>query len=768
MKYSTRFISATKEYCEFLHFVPAPYLRKTFEVDFVPEKAEMLVTGLGFYEFWLNGEHLTKGCLAPYISNPNDLIYYDRYDLTDKLKKGKNVIAFALGNGLQNPIGGEVWDFQLARWRSAPKLALCFECSGEGKEISFEADESFKVHASPIYFDDMRCGERYDARNEIDGWNLPDFDDSEWNNAISVEAPSGECLEGGHALIKKIREIKPVKFYKGHISAIAHPRENLPKHILPEEEYCNDGYIYDFGENITGIVRLKIRGRKGQKIVMSCGESLFDGGLDMHNICEFQPIGMTQVQVYICNGEGEEIWEPMFCYHGFQYCFVTGIDDKQATEDLLTYVVMHADVPQIGGFDCSDELVNRLQDATLRSDLANMFYFPTDCPHREKNGWTGDAHLSAEQFMMNLGAENTLREWLHSVRKSQDERGALPGIVPTGGWGFEWGNGPAWDAALTYIPYFCYVLRGDRKIIEENATAIFRYCEYISRRRDERGLVAIGLGDWCPVTSVKSPLEFTDSVTCMSILKKAVYIFSELGLSLERDFCEKLYDELRTAVRRHLTDFGTMTAAGSCQTSQAMAIYYDVFTPGEKTAAFKKLLEIIKRRDDHVDAGILGMRVLFRVLSDFGEPDLAFKLITRPDYPSYGNFVERGLTALPEDFLREEDTPNSQNHHMYGDISAWFIEYIGGIRVNPFLTDPSEVEISPVFIEKLDGAEASYETVGGRVSVKWCRTNEGITLNISADKGVHGRIRLPDGYAFEDGRGSFEELYGGTFKIIRE
>ena len=313
MKYSTEFISAAKEYCEFLHFVPAPYLRKTFELDFVPEKAEMLVTGLGFYEFWLNGEHLTKGCLAPYISNPNDLIYYDRYFLTGKLRKGKNVIAFALGNGLQNPIGGEVWDFQLARWRSAPKLALCFECSGEGKKISFEADESFKVHASPIYFDDMRCGERYDARNEIDGWNLPDFDDSEWNNAISVEAPSGECLEGDHALIKKIREIKPVKFYKGHISAIAHPRENLPEHILPEEEYCNDGYIYDFGENITGIVRLKIRGRKGQKIVMSCGESLFDGGLDMHNICEFQPIGMTQVQVYICKGEGEEIWEPMFC-----------------------------------------------------------------------------------------------------------------------------------------------------------------------------------------------------------------------------------------------------------------------------------------------------------------------------------------------------------------------------------------------------------------------------------------------------------------------
>ena len=369
---------------------------------------------------------------------------------------------------------------------------------------------------------------------------------------------------------------------------------------------------------------------------------------------------------------------------------------------------------------------------------------------------------------MNLDAVNSYREWLRNIRAAQRADGALPGIVPTGGWGFEWGNGPAWDAALTYIPYFCYVLRGDRKIIEENATAIFRYCEYLSRRRDERGLVAIGLGDWCPVTRVKSPLEFTDSVTCMSILKKAAYIFSQLGLSLEREFCEKLYNEIRDAVRRHLIDFGTMTAIGSCQTSQAMAIYYDVFNPGEKPEAFKRFLEIIKRRDDHVDAGILGMRVLFRVLSDFGEADLAFKMITRPDYPSYGNFVERGLTALPEDFLREEDRPNSLNHHMFGDISAWFIEYIGGIRVNPFLADPSEVEISPVFIEKLDSAEASYETVGGKVSVKWHRTSLGINLDISADSGVHGRIRLPDGYAFADECGSLEELHSGNFEIIRE
>ena len=765
MKYSTRFISATKKYCEFLHFVPAPYLRKTFELDFVPEKAEMLVTGLGFYEFWLNGEHLTKGCLAPYISNPNDLIYYDRYFLTGKLRKGKNVIAFALGNGLQNPIGGEVWDFQLARWRSAPKLALCFECSGEGKKISFEADESFKVHASPIYFDDMRCGERYDARNKIDGWNLPDFDDSEWNNAISVEAPSGECLEGGHALIKKIREIKPVKFYKGHISAIAHPRENLPEHILPEEEYCNDGYIYDFGENITGIVRLKIRGRKGQKIVMSCGESLFDGGLDMHNICEFQPIGMTQVQVYICKGEGEEIWEPMFCYHGFQYCFVTGIDDKQATEDLLTYVVMHADVPQIGGFDCSDELVNRLQDATLRSDLANMFYFPTDCPHREKNGWTGDAHLSAEQFMMNLGTENTLREWLHSVRKSQDERGALPGIVPTGGWGFEWGNGPAWDAVLTELPYRIWQYRGDKRVLEKNATAIFRYVSYLSTRLDEKGLVHIGLGDWLPVGNVKPcPLEVTDTLISMDICKKATEIFSECNMPLRAEFAQKLHDELRASFRKHLIN-DNLVVYGNHQTTQAAAIYYGAFDENEKEEAFAHLLKLIHNANDNMTVGIIGARTMFHVLAEFGYEDLALHMIAKPDYPSFASWItEYNANTLFECITHDPPNGFSHNHHFFGDISAWFIKNLAGIIPNADVCDPNYIVISPAFVGSLSYAEGWYTAPAGKISARWERTGDEIKLNVTVPDGITGKIKLRHGAKFAGGENEID-IRSGEFIV---
>ena len=647
-------------------------------------------------------------------------------------------------------------------------MALCLTYTDKsGEAHCIESDETWRTESSPLLFDDYRFGEIYDGRLEIPGWNTIGFDDSAWKFAERAPQPRGEKRLCEAEPIAPVREIKPVLIRKCRLKEYI-TRGDVVKEAKKIASDERDGFLYDFGVNSAGTVKLRISGERGRQIDLQFGEYFApDGEPDTSNIC-FYPAGYSQRDVYILKGEGEETFEPVFTYHGFRYCVVLGITEQEATADLLTFVVQNSALREIGSFGCSDDMINKLQAMTRNSDLSNFYYFPTDCPHREKNGWTGDAALSAEHILMNLDAVNSYREWLRNIRAAQRADGALPGIVPTGGWGFEWGNGPAWDAALTYIPYFCYVLRGDRKIIEENATAIFRYCEYISRRRDARGLVAIGLGDWCPVTRVKSPLEFTDSVTCMSILKKAAYIFSQLGLSLEREFCEKLYNEIRDAVRRHLIDFGSMTAIGSCQTSQAMAIYYDVFNSGEKPDAFKRLLEIIKRRDDHVDAGILGMRVLFRVLSDFGEADLAFKMITRPDYPSYGNFVERGLTALPEDFLREEDRPNSLNHHMFGDISAWFIEYIGGIRVNPFLADPSEVEISLVFIEKLDSAEASYETVGGKVSVKWHRTSLGINLDISADSGVHGRIRLPDGYAFADECGSLEELHSGNFEIIRE
>lgn len=250
--------------------------------------------------------------------------------------------------------------------RSAPKLALHAEITFSGGEkLRFEADETFKTHDSPILFDDERMGEIYDANKEIPDWCAPNFDDSGWKPAVKAAAPKGAAVTPIAEPIVKTGEMPPVA-------------------ILPS----GDGFIYDFGVNSAGLCRLKIKGGKGQRVDMYFGEVLKDGILFQENIVCDKNVRYSQHDAYICRGGGTEVFVPRFTYHGFRYVYVTGITKEQACADLLTYLVFNSDLKEVGGFDCSDAVANKLQEITRRSTLSNMYYFPTDCPHREKNGWT--------------------------------------------------------------------------------------------------------------------------------------------------------------------------------------------------------------------------------------------------------------------------------------------------------------------------------------------------------------------------------------------
>ncbi len=763
---SGKFICATYDYSTYTKAVPSPYFRKTFIADFIPSKCTVTVGCAGFYELYINGQKITKGLLAPYISNPDDIVYYDEYDITGYIAEGRNAIGIQLGNGFQNNIGGQIWDLDDAEFRGAPRVAFALEVTRQdGKTAVIEADTSVKTAPSPVLFDDMRCGVVYDARREITGWSQADFIDDEWENALIAETPRGERRLCTADPILPIRHLSPISVKKCTLADFR-PRGDVPKTPNPYASTEKVGYLYDFGINTAGVVRLKISGERGQHIDLQFGEYINEKGeADISNI-NFYPDGYSQRDVYILKGEGEEIFEPQFTYHGYRYCLVLGLTEAQATENLLTMIVCSSSIKERGGFRCSDPVTTKLQAMTKNSTLSNFYYFPTDCPHREKNGWTGDAAASCVQTMLNFSPERSYAEWLRNIRACQRADGAIPGIVPTAGWGFKWGNGPEWDTVLTKLPYYIYIMRGDKTVLEENADAIFRYVTYLANHRTARGTVELGLGDWLPVTVIKSPLEFTDSVISMNILDMASYIFGVLNMSHQKKFTDDLYSEIRAAVRKYLVDFNTMTAIGDCQTSQALAIYHNVFEPGEKPAAFKKLLEIIKRTDDHIDCGFIGIQVLFRVLADFGEYDLAYKMLARPDYPSYGNFVTRGLTALPEDFKRADEYPNSLNHHFLGDISAFFIEYIGGIKVNPYREDVHSVNIEPCFIAALDNAAAYHETVDGRVTVKWERTGKDYKLTVNAPATLNGQIKLPSGFMFKDEQCSFTELCSGEYEIV--
>lgn len=739
----SHFIKATQAFNTFEQNVPAYYFKRAFEAE-EGTVAKITIAVCGFYELYLNGKRITRGLLSPYISNTNDYIYYDEYDVT--LEAGENVIGVWLGNGLQNNPGGFIWAFDQAEFRSAPMLSLTVESGGH--EL-LHSDESFRIAPSPLLRDDYRFGEYYDANREIDGWNRPGFDDADWQAALSAVPPRGEFRLADVAPIVKEREIRPVSMTK-----------------------IADGYIYDFGVSFTGVCRLCVKGEKGQRIELRHADSLVNGDLNLLQIwflTDHWPRDkeIVHCDTYVCRGEGVEVYQPTFTYHGFRYVKVSGITDEQATEELLTYLVYHTELDTYGDFSCSDATVNQLQEMTRRSILSNFHHFPTDCPQREKNGWTADAALSSEAALINFNPERNYREWMKNIVKAQREDGALPGIVPTGGWGFDWGNGPAWDSVMAYLPYFTYLYRGETDMIHTVADPLIRYLRYLRSRFDENGLLAIGLGDWCQVddnVNPKAPLIVTDSIVSMHIARMTAEMLEAIGRAEDACFARGEAQSYRAAIREHLIDSATLRVKGDCQTSQAMALYYGVFDEDERERAFEQLLMLIHDADDHIDLGVLGGRVIFHVLAAFGHADLAFRMITREDYPSFGNWIARGATTLWEDFY--PDRVSSMNHHFWGDISAWFIKCIAGINLNPHHNNVSEVTVAPHFIATLTEAKGYHVAPAGKIAVSWKRDGEDILLNVEIPAGMSATLALEPAYTLE-GRENGCAIVTGQYKVVK-
>ncbi len=735
MVFSDKFICMTEEFSSYDKFVPSPYFRKEFKLNDSVASLNITICGLGFYRLWINGKEITKGLIAPYVSNPDDIIYYDNYDLSCYVAAGENVIGIQLGNGMLNNPGGEIWDFEKASYRRSPCLAFTVEGTIKGGEkIFFEADESVLCTASPLYFDDYRSGERYDATKEIKDWNLPGADTAGWQHGKATASPKGIKRLCRIQSVKPTGEVlTPVSIRKGKIADDYRIHQKMA-HIVPQEKSgMTEGYIYDFGINKAGVPLLKIKGKKGQRIELQFGEFLDNNGDLTYRNINFYPQEYSQRDVFICSGEADSFM-PNFTYHGARYCIVTGISEDQATNDLLSFIVCNSELKNTASFFCSDHIANKLFSMCQVSDLANFYYFPTDCPHREKNGWTGDIALSCEHMLMMYDCELSFSEWMVNVRASQPADGQLCSIIPTTGWGF--GNGPSWDAFVSCVPYYTYLYKNDYDILKDNSDAIYKYILWASGTRNEKGLVKHGLGDWCPVggnDNVKASKEFTSNVNFLDTLKKSAFIFDILGETEKKAYIEQLYDELKNCIRKEFIDSEKCIADTNCQTSQAWAIYFDVFNENEKDRAFNNLIEIIHKNNDFIDFGILGARVIFHLLSDYGYGELAYKMITRSEWPSYGYFIEQGLTALPESFFRDFEDCDSLNHHFFGDIANWFISKVAGIRYNPAGTDHKKVVIKPDFISCLSSAAASLDTPYGVVSVKWERSDNGIQITVNSD-----------------------------------
>lgn len=756
-------IAGTESFSDFEKSVNAPLLRACIGLEDEIQTAELTISALGFYDVFINGKRITKGILAPYICNPEHTVYYDNYDVTEHIVKGKNVVAIVLGNGLTNNFSGFCWGFDKASYRGAPKCAFSLEVNG--KEVLSSADR-VKTAPSALLRDDYKDGEIYDARLEIAGWNLSGFDDTKWKNAVTVSAPCGEPV---------LCTVEPIAEYK-RLKAVR---------VFPAE----GGYIYDFGKNTAGVPVLHIDGEAGQEIKLICGELLENNDLTTQNIqTQARKSIMTgdiQTIRYTCKGEKSETYQPMFSYYGCRYVKVEGVKENQVTENLVVFSEQSSRMKRLGRFSCSDIYADKTFECTVRSDYSNFFYFPTDCPHREKNGWTGDAYLSADQMLMIMDCGNPLREWLKEIRKSMRADGRIPCIVPATDWAYDFRCGPSWDGVIIALTYSLWQYSGEIEILRENGEAIAKYLYALSNERNENGLIAYGLGDWCQIGSFTetvsdTPTEVTATLNAMDCCRKADKIFSVLGDDANAAFARSLYQEFRQALRKHHLETDRskryyLRMNCGTQTAQAMALYYGLFEKEEELLAAQRLRELIAGNEDRMRVGVLGARVLLRALSDYGMADLAYEIAMSTDRPSYGTMIDHGATTLFE-FIHTfktggkplEVTVNkikSMNHHFWGDIAAWYMQYLAGIRFNEKTDDVFCVDISPCFVSRLDYVSSSFESLHGKIESMWNRCGKDVLLTIRIPENMHGELRLPAGWTCVQ-RALIKGLH--TYKIIKE
>ncbi len=702
---------------------PAPFFRKEVRVKKELAGVRAHVSGIGYYELHVNGSRRGDAVLAPAVSHYDRAVYYDTLDLTSAFQVGDNVVGVILGNGWYNTFTLDVWDFQTAPWRHYPKVLLQLEISyADGEKETIVTDPSWKVATGPITFDGLRNGEHYDARLELDGWNRPGFDDRKWENAAIVRSPGGLLKSAQLPPIRKIEELEPVSVV----------------------EVGPGTHVFDFGKNISGWGKLTLNGEAGREIVLQYGETVDEqGALDNSELDIFVRTGEFQTDRYTTKGGGEESWHPRFTYHGFRYIQTTGLHPDAG--DSLRALVVHTALPDAGSFECSTELFNTIQELARRSTLTNYHSLPTDCPHREKNGWTGDALVSAEQVLFNFDPVTAYRKWMLDLIDAQRQSGQLPGIVPSAGWGYNWGSGPAWDSALILIPWFTYVYSGDRRILESTYEAMIRYLEFLGTMESD-GIVDFGLGDWCPPADEpwghKCPAKVTDTAYAYVDYLTVSRIAKLLGRNEDAAKFSQKAEATRRAFRAAFVDSATGSVAGDSQTSLACALYQGMLEDGEKPMAFQRLVEEVEKADRHLDTGILGAKYLLHTLSHHGRTDLAYAVTTQTTYPSWGHWIAQGATSLWERW----DGKGSRNHHMYSDISAWFYRELAGIQPDPAEPGFKHTIFRPNPVAGLEWVKAHHLSPYGRVESSWTVEAETFRLEIEVPGNCRGTVYLPTGF----------------------
>jgi hypothetical protein len=703
-----------------------PYFRKEFQVKKKIVKAYVFVSGLGQYELFINGNKIGDRFLSPGWSDYRKSCFYNTYEVTENLKHGLNAIGTIVGNGFYN-INRERYR-KLVIAYGAPKMILKLEIQyNDGSKDIVVTDESWKTSPSPVTYSSIYGGEDYDARLEKTGWDIEGFKDDSWKQVQLVKEPAG---------ILRSEMDYPVK--------ISEIMDN--KKIYSRKDSV---FIYDFGQNASGIIKVKIKGRKGQEVRFTPGELFGEDSLVTQ-----EATGKPYFLSYILKGENEEIWMPRFTYYGFRYVQVSGAVPKLYPNhsnlpviNELHFLHTRNSSPEAGTFKCSNELFNSIYELIKWSVKSNLASVATDCPTREKLGWLEQSHLMGNSVKFIYDIHNLYNKVIDDMIEAQLETGLVPDIAPEYVpfvEGFR--DSPEWGSACIILPWDMYQWYGDKEAVRKAYPMMKRYLNYLNGMSDKY-ILSQGLGDWYDL-GPKFPGEAQltpKAVTATSIFyydAKLLGMMAELiGEKEDSGKYGKMAEEIRKAFNSKFFNPVTKTYSTGSQTAFAMPLFFGMVDDSIKSDVVNNLIKSINNNDKALTAGDIGYRYLLRTLEEAGQSQLIFDMNSKTDVPGYGYQLSKGATSLTESWAALKYVSN--DHMMLGHLMEWFYSGPGGIRQVTGSSSYSKVMIKPELVGDLTWAETTYNTIHGEITCNWKKEKNNILMNIKIPVNCTAIISIP-------------------------
>ncbi len=712
---------------------PMPVFKKVFEVPKKIKQARLYITGLGYYEAWLNGKKVGDHVLDPGWTKYDRQIQYTVYDITSLLKHGKNVAGVMVGNGWYNVLPLRMWGRfnlrdALATGRPVIKAQIRVEYA-DGNVETIVTGGDWEMSPGPVIRNSVYLGEEYDARAVPDGWLTTSSGSVHWQAAREVADPGGKLTAQMQEPVRITEVMKPISV----------------------TEVQSGVFVFDMGQNFAGAVRLKVKGRAGTTVRLRYGEDrLADGSINVMTSVAGQiksgnggpgaPRVAWQEDRYTLSGKGMETWQPRFTFHGFRYVEITGWPGKPTLED-IEGLRMNSDVASAGSFTSSNPMFNKLDQITDWTFRSNMFSVQSDCPAREKFGYGGDIVATAESFIYRYNMANFYKKAIQDFENDQRPQGGITETAPYVGIadkGPGEQSGPlGWQLAFPLLIQHLYDFYGDKQVIEQHYEAVTKQINFL-RETAKNNLHFQDISDHESLDT--KPEALTASAFYLHHVQLLAGFARILGKEEDARIWQRVADQIKKAVTAQFLVPGTGRFDNATQTAQIFALYYHLAPDSEKQRVFEQWMKELERHNNHLSTGIFATKMMFDVLRQWNRNDLAYRIANQKTFPGWGYMIEHGATTLWETWAYS-DNVYSQNHPMFGSVSEWFYRSLLGI--NNAAPGFTKILIKPQPVSGLKTVSGSYQSVSGKIAVAWQQQEHQFLLQVTIPANTSAEIWIP-------------------------